>query len=358
MRAASSSATTHLARVTLGVDLGRARRNRGAPTPRPAPRGRTRAPTYPGRTVASPGPPALVRAPTADRPSRSTASALARCLARRARPAPRRGWGPPLDPGPAPPGSGRTRPPSPIAVNGSVAPRQQRRNHESWTNTRWRRVSTADHSPPTRWCSQPPGIPRSRSTVAAQPVRSCRKACRRSAGSAERNSSRTGCRRSSSASTYDVTSTPLTTRLLTSPSMTASCITTPIRRARVKSHSRNSASVRSWSLKLAMPGSIHRRTDSSLPRMPGRPPETSVQTSCQGGPGLTKRGMSARAQVLDWGSAARCGRGRVRASSSPKSGLARHRARGPGSGHRAVLVRGRIVLLAIRHECLGTLTSA
>ena len=58
-----------------------------------------------------------------------------------------------------------------------------------------------------------------------------------------------------------VTSTPLTTRLVTSPSITASCMTTPIRRARVKSHSRNSASVRSWSLKLAMPGSIHRRTD-------------------------------------------------------------------------------------------------
>jgi hypothetical protein len=79
------------------------------------------------------------------------------------------------------------------------------------------------------------GIPRSRSIVAAQPARSCRKACRKSAGSAERISSRTGCRRSSSASTYDVTSTPLTTKLLTSP--------------------------RSWSSNLAIPGSIHRRTD-------------------------------------------------------------------------------------------------
>src|SRR5258708_35347280 len=112
MRAASSSATTHLARVTLGVDLGRARRNRGAPTPRPAPRGRTRAPTYPGRTVASPGPPALVRAPTADLPSLTTPTPLARCLARRSRPAPRQARVLPRDPRPAHPLSVRTLPPS------------------------------------------------------------------------------------------------------------------------------------------------------------------------------------------------------------------------------------------------------
>src|SRR5262249_17525524 len=154
---------------------------------------------------------------------------------------------------------------SPIAVNGFVDPRQQRRNHESCTNTRWRRVCTADHAPPTRWCSEPLGIPGSRPSVAAQPARSCRKASARSAGSAERISSRTGWRRSSSASTYDDTSTPLTTRLLTSPSMTASCITTPIRRARVKSHSRNSASVRSWSLNVAIPGSIYQRADTRAP---------------------------------------------------------------------------------------------
>src|SRR5215472_14063808 len=157
--------------------------------------------------------------------------------------------------------SGTNSQASPIAVNGLADPRQQRRNHESCTNIRWRRVSTADHSPPTRWCSEPVGIPGSRPSVAAQSARSCRKASARSAGSAERINSRTGWRRSSSASTYDVTSTPLTTRLLTSPSMTASCITTPIRRARVKSHSRNSASVRSWSSNLAMPGSIRLRTD-------------------------------------------------------------------------------------------------
>ncbi len=57
---------------------------------------------------------------------------------------------------------------------------------------------------------------------------------------------------------------PLTTRLLTSPSMTASRITTPIRRARVKSHSRNSASVRSWSMNVAIPGSIHRQADTRM----------------------------------------------------------------------------------------------
>ena len=91
------------------------------------------------------------------------------------------------------------------------------------------------------------GVARTRTTRAARHTR--------------RISSRTGCRRSSSASTYDVTSTPLTTKLLTSPSITASCITTPISRARLKSHSRNSAPVRSWSSNLAMPASIHRRTD-------------------------------------------------------------------------------------------------
>ena len=61
---------------------------------------------------------------------------------------------------------------------------------------------------------------------------------------------------------------PLTTRLLTSPSMTASCITTPIRRARVKSHSRNSASVRSWASNLAMPGSIDRVPTAASPGCP------------------------------------------------------------------------------------------
>src|SRR5262249_14596948 len=157
--------------------------------------------------------------------------------------------------------SGTNSDASPIAVNGLADPRQQRRNHESCTNTRWRRVSTADHSPPTRWCSQPLGIPWSRPSVAAQSARSCRKASCRSAGSADRISCRTGWRPPSSASTDDVTSTPLTTRLLTSPSITASCITTPIRRARVKLHSRNSASVRSWSSNLAMPVSIRLRAD-------------------------------------------------------------------------------------------------
>src|SRR5439155_9701295 len=97
------------ARVVIRVDRGHARRNRDAPTPRPAPHGRTPAPTFPWHTAATPGPPALARAPRADRPSQSTASALAQRLARLARPAPRRDWGPPLGPGPAPLGQGRTR---------------------------------------------------------------------------------------------------------------------------------------------------------------------------------------------------------------------------------------------------------
>ncbi len=84
-----------------------------------------------------------------------------------------------------------------------------------------------------------------------------------------RISNRTGYRRSSSASTYDATSTPLTTRLLISPSLTASCITTPIRRTRVRSHSRNSASVKSCSSNLATPDIIYRRAD-NVPRSRSR----------------------------------------------------------------------------------------
>ena len=80
--------------------------------------------------------------------------------------------------------SGTNSQASPSAVNGLADPVQQRRNHESCTNTRWRRVSTADHSPPTRWRSEPSGIPRSCPSVAAQSARSCRKASCRSPGSA------------------------------------------------------------------------------------------------------------------------------------------------------------------------------
>ena len=54
--------------VTSREGRGRARRNRGVPTPHPAPRACTRAPTCPWRTAASPGPPALARSPTAHRP--------------------------------------------------------------------------------------------------------------------------------------------------------------------------------------------------------------------------------------------------------------------------------------------------
>jgi len=92
-----------------------------------------------------------------------------------------------------------------------------------------------------------------RYTVAAQSARSSRQPARSSAGSSERISTRTGCRRSSFASTYAVTSTPFTTRLLTRPSITASCMTTPINLARSSTHSRNSASVRSWSMNRSMP---------------------------------------------------------------------------------------------------------
>src|SRR5262249_51567783 len=80
-------------RVILRVGEGHARRNRGAPTPRPAPRARIQEPTFPWRTVASRRLLALAPVPTADRPPQSTASAQAQRLACRARPAPRQAWG-------------------------------------------------------------------------------------------------------------------------------------------------------------------------------------------------------------------------------------------------------------------------
>src|SRR5689334_19790084 len=55
----------------------------------------------------------------------------------------------------------------PIGVNSPVEPRQQRRNHESGTKTRWRSVWTADHSSFTPRRSMP-GLRRIRSIVAAQ----------------------------------------------------------------------------------------------------------------------------------------------------------------------------------------------
>ena len=79
-----------------------------------------------------------------------------------------------------------------MAVNGSVSPSTQRRNHESCTKTRWRSVSTIDHSSSTPWCSLPAGSDRTRSVVVAQSSCSCRQASRRSSGWSERISSRTG----------------------------------------------------------------------------------------------------------------------------------------------------------------------
>ena len=49
--------------------------------------------------------------------------------------------------------------PRPIGVNSAVDPRQHRRNHESWTKTRWRSVCTADHSSFTLSCSMPGDAP-------------------------------------------------------------------------------------------------------------------------------------------------------------------------------------------------------
>jgi len=58
---------------------------------------------------------------------------------------------------------------TPMGIGPAVEPRQQRRNHESWTKTRWRIVCNADHSSFTLRRSMP-GVQRIRSIVAAQPA--------------------------------------------------------------------------------------------------------------------------------------------------------------------------------------------
>ena len=84
----------------------------------------------------------------------------------------------------------------------SVSPRQHRRNHESWTKTRWRRVSTGRPlvvDAVGARCRRASARMRS---YGRRPSRAqLRQASRSSRGSSERISTRTGWRRSSSAST-------------------------------------------------------------------------------------------------------------------------------------------------------------
>src|SRR5512141_548920 len=61
-----------------------------------------------------------------------------------------------------------------------------------------------------------------------------------------------------------MTSTPFTTRSLTSPSITASCMTTPIRRVLSRLHSRNSAPSRSSSTYFFMSGRLCPASDTSV----------------------------------------------------------------------------------------------
>ena len=120
--------------------------------------------------------------------------------------------------------------------NGS--PSRARRIHASVAKTRWRCVSMKDHSPSTRSCSCSGGAPRARSKVPAHRRSRMSQASRNPAGSVGRILMRSGSRRSSSASTSGMTSTPLTRRLPMSPFISMSASSAPWMVTPVKSMSR------------------------------------------------------------------------------------------------------------------------
>ncbi len=230
---------------------------------RPAPRARTQAPTSPLAYGGQPRPAGTGAG--ADSSSGVTAdsqrSSSAPCTSRTASTSSRLGAA--ARSNPAPPGQGRTRKPAPIAVNGSADPVQQRRNHEVVHEHKMpaQGLHRADHSharrPPA---PRSPGTPWSRPrSVAAQSPRSCRESFPRIAriGRADQQPHRIAAVELG-LDVLDVTSTPLTTRLLTSPSMTASLHHHPDQTGARSSRTPGTRhQSRSWSSQISpMPGSI------------------------------------------------------------------------------------------------------
>ena len=84
--------------------------------------------------------------------------------------------------------------------------------------TRWRRVCTSDHSPPTRAWRTSSGSVSASASVSRHSASIVAQAARKSSAVVSRRSAtRSGWRRSSSASTYAVTSTPSTTTVPSRP---------------------------------------------------------------------------------------------------------------------------------------------
>jgi len=239
------ASTQHLARGTR-ADRGRARRSRGG---RPL---LVQQPVHAlRRNRLAPG----VRRPAParwhwrgrrqliGRTGRQPALQLGALLAG-ARPAPPQGSGPPPDPGPAPSWSGTNSDARPIAGERLGRPRQQRRN------TSRARTPDGAESPPPTTRRRHAGSPAPRASLEPPERRSP------SPPAAAGRLPQVGRIGRADQQPHWMPAVKLglhVRRHLDSvdhqvpdqPSITASCITTPIRRARVKSHSRNSASVRS-----------------------------------------------------------------------------------------------------------------
>jgi len=95
--------------------------------------------------------------------------------------------------------------------HGLGSPRMPRPTHDSVANARWRRVWMNDHLPPTDSCSISEGSRRARASVDSHSRSLRSQASRNPSGVVGRNLGRSGCRRSSSASTNGATSTPMMT---------------------------------------------------------------------------------------------------------------------------------------------------
>ena len=75
---------------------------------------------------------------------------------------------------------------------GDGSPSTARPNHASYTNSRWRRVSTVDHSSATRAYRTSSGSPRTRASVGSQTSSTTSSAARAPATSVGRRATRSG----------------------------------------------------------------------------------------------------------------------------------------------------------------------
>ena len=106
--------------------------------------------------------------------------------------------------------------------HGDGSPRRTRPIQQSVAKARCRSVSMNDHSPSTLSCSSAGSSSEARPTVSAHSCSMIDHASRKPSASVGRSFTRSGWRRSSSASTSGPTSTPLTRRPMISPEISTS----------------------------------------------------------------------------------------------------------------------------------------